>query len=133
MLFCFLAMDVYLHHTTIEIQHMFSLHVRLQKSVFYYKYNRIYNAKIPMNRKHITTDIQNQLYELRLCKNVVGYTNSNLFYEMQWVCIMYSISQPRRRKNLASFMWGFCKLLTKKDNQVLCSLLLASCQSTQYC
>ena len=83
MLFCFLAMDVYLHHTTIEIQHMFSLHVRLQKSVFYCKYNRTYNAKIPMNRKYITTDTQNQLYELRLCKNVVGYTNSNLFYEMQ--------------------------------------------------
>ena len=42
-----------------------------------------YNAKIPMNSKYITTDIQNQLYELRLSKNVVGYTNSNLFYEMQ--------------------------------------------------
>ena len=132
MLFCFLAMDVYLHHTTIEIQHMFSLHVRLQKSVFYCKYSRIqrkntYEQEIYYNRYTI------QLYELRLSKNVVGYTNSNLFYEMQWVCIMYSISQPRRRKNLASFMWGFCKLLTKKDNQVLCSLLLASCQSTQYC
>ena len=82
MRFCFLAMDVYLHHTNIEIQHMFSLHVRLQKSVFYCKYNRIqrkntYEQEIYYNRYTI------QLYELRLSKNVVGYTNSNLFYEMQ--------------------------------------------------
>ena len=39
--------------------------------------------KIPIHTKYIRTHIQNLMYELQLSKNVVGYTNSNLFYEMQ--------------------------------------------------
>ena len=76
---------------------MFALHVHLQKSVLYYKYNMIWydkckTLKIHIDTKYIRTHIQNLMYELQLSKIVVGYTNSNLFYEMQWVCIMYSIS-----------------------------------------
>ena len=33
--------------------------------------------------QNIRTHLQNLMYELQLSKNVVGYTNSNLFYEMQ--------------------------------------------------